>query len=756
MRLTLRSLLAYMDGLLEAEDAEHIRQKIEDSEYATGLFHRAQDVVQRLRLSAPMSRFRGAALDANTVAEYLDNKLATDRVPDFEKVCLDSDVHLAEVACCHQILTLILGEPAEVEPALRERIYRLPEGVGQSVPAVPPGSDEPTRSGPPPVEHGRKGRRKLAIPDYLREPPPRRRRWPVAVAVLLLVALVLGALALTGQFQRGAWLGDLVRKPAALLAGGPEAEPAEKSQGKPGPGAQLSPEIVQPPGVESPEGGEATGSRESPEGGEPAPTPPESPVPGQPGQEPHDSAAAEQPPGIALDGPEEPAGGPKAGEQTPPGEQVATVEGLTSPPPGPGQTEPGSTEPEGPQPPGEAVAEGGEEPEPVAVPVHSVGHATSDDQVLLRFSQARAAWERVPKGAELVAGDLLVAPPDYRPQFTLTAASGAKVELLASTQAGLLAPAGEQPGGVRVDFGRLVLGPTEASAAAVRLAVGDQWGVVKLEAGGSVAAIDVLPVREPGSNPETGPRAVQALLYCVAGRVSWQPAGAADPMEMNAPASLDLGAPLGEGLIAGEPYPAWVSGVELDPLTARGAANLAQLLQADRPAGLGLRELAEHRQKEIRWLAVRSLGYLGEFDPMVIALNDADRQLDWPDYVEELRAAVDRTPQGAAAVRQALEKRFGSDAQDMYRMLWGYTNADLEGGEDARLVRALEHPTLAVRVLAFWNLKQITGMGLFYEPESPPAKRRLPYQRWEERRKAGEIRHRPRAAEDAEPPAATQ
>ncbi len=748
MRLTLRSMLAYIDGILEPEDAEQIKTKIEASEFATKLFHRVQDVVERLRLSAPTSRYRGAALDANTVAEYLDNKLSTDRVPDFEKVCLDSDVHLAEVACCHQVLTLILGEPAEVEPALRERVYRLPETAGEEVVAEASEAPEATRAGPPPVETSRKGRRKLAIPEYLREPSARRRRWPVAAAVLLLVALAVVGLVASGQFESGTWLGDLVRRPTAMFARGPEPGPVQTTEQEPAAGTQPSPEIAQPRGVESPP------APESAEGGEPAPTPPESAGPGQtePDASP-DPAASEPPAEAAPGGTEQATGVAEPGQPT--GEQVATVEGATTQPPAqpepgptePGPTEPGSAGPEDTPPPGEAVAEGETQTPPRAVPVHPVGHALSETEVLLRFSQARAVWERVSKGTELVAGDVLVAPPDYRPQFALTAGSGPATAMLGETRVVLLAPAGEQPSGIRVDFGRLVFGPTGESAGAVRLAVGDRWGVVRLDSGGSVAAVEVLPVRRAGVHPETGPRAVQAILYCAAGRVAWQPAELPDAVELSGPASLDLGAPTEEGLVAGEPYPAWIAGVEPDPLKARGAANLAQRLQTGRPAGLGLRELAEHRQKEVRWLAVRSLGYLGEFDPMVLALNDAGQQPDWPDYIAELRAAVDRTPQAAAAVRQALEKRFSADAEDLYRMLWGYSNADLEGGEDARLVRALEHPTLAVRVLAFWNLKEITGMGLFYQPEASAVQRRLPYQRWEERLKAGEIRIRARPDE---------
>ena len=122
MRLTLRTMLCYLDDVLEPADARELGEKIEESDYASNVVHRIRNSIRRLRLGAPKVVGEGMGFDANTVAEYLDNTLSPDHVPDFERICLESEVHLAEVAASHQVLTLVLGEPAEVTSSMRNRI----------------------------------------------------------------------------------------------------------------------------------------------------------------------------------------------------------------------------------------------------------------------------------------------------------------------------------------------------------------------------------------------------------------------------------------------------------------------------------------------------------------------------------------------------------------------------------------------------------------------------------------------------------
>ncbi len=708
MRLTLRTMLAYMDGILEPEDAEDIRKKIEESEYATNLLHRTRDVMRRLRLAAPGLTDGTQQLDANTVAEYLDNTLHDERVTDFEKVCLDSDVQLAEVSSCHQILTLVLGEPAEIDPDARERMYRLVEQLvaeseAEKQTAAADDAAKTSGDGKPADEPEKtKTRQKPTVPEYLRDRPPRRRLWPIAVAVAATVGFVLAVLIAFGQLEPGTFLGD-------MLAGKPaERQIAQRPD-------ELKPPVVEQPLIEDTS----------------IPTPSDT------------TPSDTEPPGVNVLRVE------PSGEESALPETTETTE--TVEPPG-GPVEPPPAAPEMPEddtpdaaatpdvPADELVieppADSTQPPAAEPTPKQPMGHFTSGDQVLLRLDTDTGAWQRVAADQVVTSGQRLLALPAYRPLITL--GNGVAVELIDGTEIELVPPDADDTPGMKIAFGRAILRAVDKPNCRLRLLFGNHGGTVVLADAESVSAVDVNRLRLPGTNPETEPAPTTASLYAVSGKVLWEEAGRESVTVAPENYLMICEQPAVAGAV--KELPEWINSAALSTWDELAAPVLERSIGPDRSADLSLIELADHRRKEVSWLAARCLGYMDQPESMVVVLNEPEGRQIWPRCIEQLCSAVHRGPKTAAAVRQAMQRQYGQDAAGIYRMLWGYTQNDLEAGHAARLVGYLDHDTLAARVLSFWNLKEITGWGLFYKPEQTAAKRKTAVQKWTERLDSGEIK----------------
>lgn len=189
MRLTLRTLLAYLDDTLDPAEIKQIGQKVAESDAAQELIARIRQVTRRRRLTTPPATGPNARFDANTVADYLDSNLPSEQVAEVEKTCLDSDVHLAEIAACHQILTLVLGEPVLVPPLAKRRMYALVQGK-EAVPrkASPRKPATAMASG---EGHEADDTLLLGLPPWSRI---QSMRWLVPAAAALLVAGLAAAL----------------------------------------------------------------------------------------------------------------------------------------------------------------------------------------------------------------------------------------------------------------------------------------------------------------------------------------------------------------------------------------------------------------------------------------------------------------------------------------------------------------------------------------------------------------------------------
>ena len=205
MRLTLRTLLAYLDDALSPAETQQVGQQVAASESAQQLIERIKQVTRRRRLTTPDADAPERAVDPNVVAEYLSGTLAPEKAAELEKLCLESDVHLAEVAACHQILTLIGSELAHVPPTARQRMYGLVKG-----PEADPTRRPPLAAAAPAPgvdEHDEEDETLLlGLPSYRRTSPSVQRWASIAAVLVLAVALVtvlVLALGGNGRGQRG-------------------------------------------------------------------------------------------------------------------------------------------------------------------------------------------------------------------------------------------------------------------------------------------------------------------------------------------------------------------------------------------------------------------------------------------------------------------------------------------------------------------------------------------------------------------------
>jgi hypothetical protein len=256
----------------------------------------------------------------------------------------------------------------------------------------------------------------------------------------------------------------------------------------------------------------------------------------------------------------------------------------------------------------------------------------------------------------------------------------------------------------------------------------------------SVAAVSVRRRHVPGENPEEAEAHRISEVWAVSGSIRVQENEQQHQLQPGQKLVLFENQPA--HLTEVGPLPTWVTGDGVSDVDRSAAQRLQPALKPDRPISLALQERVEDRRYDVRALAVRCLGYLDQFDALVKALDDPDQRSYWNYHIDVLREALTRGPAVAAQVRLALEKKHGAEARPLYEMLWGYSPEQLQAGAAKKLVDYLSHASLDYRVLAFENLKEITGGTSLYRPWLPAARRRPGVFRWREQLDNGQIKYK--------------
>jgi hypothetical protein len=713
-------MLAYLDDILEPKDATELGEKIQESSFASDLVHRIRTSTRRLRLGAPKLSGQGTGLDPNTVAEYLDNTLPSGHVPDFEKVCLESDVHLAEVASCHQVLTIVLGEPAEIDQPLRERMYR----IGQDTAGAAPASTKGVAPPPVPAQHeSGNGTITLAPPARTKNTVRAGRSESpatgvsvksLAVTLLCTFVVVVVALRAVGPF-------DQTHIAYRMLFG--ESRSVEVTQNDVNATSDPAPATPQLAGREAPEGGD---DQSAASGGTVA-TPALDTNPQEPAPTPETSTDPLV--STPLD--------PSAGELI---TNTDDIPETVTPGAGP-KPDSASPEPVGPDstPPTPPATAGEVAPVPrvaVTTEVVDVGRYVAEDQMLARYDAPTDDWYQVANAMVLRAGDRLITFPTYRPHAVI---GDINVTFINATSVELMTAGEEGQPRMEMHFGSAVILPFKAAAGRIGLKIGDQEGHVVFGDLESVAAVKVSRYLPPGEDPEKAVASYIFQLYAVSGTVGWSEPDAETIVVAAGRMLLRVDGRVASVVDAG-PLPAWIEGRDLKEIERRASLELRTALAKDRPLSRSLMEMTDFRQHEVVDLACRSLSYLGVFDPLVEALSEKRQHYYWSDQFDELRDIVARSPESAATLCRMIEKLHAGDAASLYRLTWGYSPAQLSRGGDAKLVDFLENDAMSLRVMAFMNLESITGgVTKNFRPELPPSQEKTKVANWRRALKDGSI-----------------
>jgi len=781
MRLTLRTLLAHLDKTLEADDDAAIAAKLRESEFASLLVQRIHASMESNQISAPSPVSTSTADDPNRIGEYLDSVLSAEQVAEIERICLESDGHLAEVAACHQILTIVLGNPAEIPPTLRARIYDLGQhspayglaypspngsasgssqrsasllgvnpgndaisqalpsstvastnlaGRGSSIEPVGPDdsgvSDAPTRlrsagtmysklDDVTPAFPGTRRIRVSEMSDFAGRP---------SRVVPWLVSLALVASFLFVAVQAFA---PLLRKRAAAIDDDKIAT-MNTSPAEPGDADSIRPQAKTDELADTEDKPNILPADEI-------------------RQKILEAELNEAPPLVEVD--------------------PATMKAEPSPARAMNVIPPVPSIEEKPLVSVTMPAADDQAPETKEV-VASSSMLVSDGSLFLLRKPAETTYVLAKKEELIPNGSEVVCPPLYRDrlsiaeQFELTMIGPAKLTI-------------DQPSLESVvltsSLGRFLLSalpdktpiPTDADAPIapansvdkrITILLGDVRHEVTLDGADAIAAIEISHSRPPGADPEDEGSSTQSLqILAVQGSLRWNVEGA-DELAIETGEFATWSPKSKVAKATGGDVPAWIEQPKelTGSLESSARDGLLALVRGNESIELSLREAIDFRRSEVGALAAQTLALLDR--PAVYfgadgIFSDIRQKPHWESHFATLVAAVDRGPKSAAIVRDAINQMDAAESSAIFRMLWLFSNPQLEAGSDELLVSSLDNANMTVRVLAAENLRKITGTTQFFKPENETAPRRSSdIKKWETRLRKRDIRW-PEAAKAA-------
>jgi hypothetical protein len=631
-------------------------------------------------------------------------------------------VHLAEVAGCHQVLTLVLGEPVAIAPESRERMYalapesgkdeqlvaamegRTADGNGKAVAPSPPANPQPMAA-PRRFEDG--------LPPQLRRKPLFKRLLP------FLIVLFLG----------GAFVGIVATDPSLLPYFGTD----DDTQDAGGELAQSDSATTLPP---SKNGDSKLPEQTSPKkDGTLVASRGKGEYPRVPAGVNHKPPPDVPEPGV---GAKVPAGkDPKLVDSKPPVKVATVPSNQKSPVAAPKKSQ---AKPAGPAP-------------------RMQYDASINKGLLLRYDEEFKDWLVMAPRSVVHPGDVLAAPAPFDSDIAIGDGQ-CRAVLQGMTRLTVLPPSAVATFGFDLRRGHLVLKSAEADKGkagnvVVELRIRGELFRLELLTPGTVCGVEVEPAvpTEFEKVPKTDVYAGGVYVSTGAVRLSQGDknvatiAAAADNAGYLSLKPSARAANAGQWTAAVDQMdaPDWVTAGPRKRSVAVERYSTLYLkefeIDAAPPAKVPLPRISmlenataivRDRRALVSEFAVFALAVTESYRELVRALADAAHEESRRAAIDGLRTWLTMDVKNGPLLKAQVAGVFTEpDADIVYRLLWGFSEQDARDPvTSSQLVEWLNHNHIAVRELAFLHVHQLTGRRDGYRPNLLPNQRMIAVNRW--------------------------
>ncbi|WP_339613409.1 hypothetical protein [uncultured Rubinisphaera sp.] len=725
MKLTLRYLLAYLDDILKPQDAAAVGRLVKSSPNATALVERIRALIRMRRLTVPAPAEKKKGLNANDVAEYLDNLTPVDEVVAYEESLLKSDEKLAEVAGTHQILSLVLGGKPKIPASTKSQLQQIaisflpddaqfPDEASQStgssveIPAMMAPSIEPASP-------------EIAIPFEI----PKRNDGFKQFLIILGVILLLGA-----------WAYSILTDPSFKDAG---RNYAERSRN------------IDDPVNGNPIAGVGEVGTSELVAGNPEGTSVKVPAPQKMNQQPH----------VAVTTPTSPVAPASTGSANMPSPENTDTELAANNIPGePMVPEENAT---GNGAGNQAMAPAVVQPNPIQF-APSMTYVTEGQPLIYVPGNSQTGGSVAAEtGTEIKLNSSVFSPQYALASFTINN-DRIRLQMRENSAAQLIGSDNELTVSLRLLQGQFLLEVLpvvgDDSLTTLQLVIGKNIWTMTLPDQPTTLVLEVIP--QPTNQFEQIPTngLYVANLWSTGAPVSLQrgagqpsppgnyfallplnlAASPAPPVEEagDAPDNNDNPPPAENNQLTAmnaPPLPAWSDG---GPLTMtlsqkRDQQEFQKYFGASNNLWLDMQGVADDPNPRIAELAARVLALGRQYDSLVTILARSPHEETRTEAIRGLRIWLPQDPTHPELLKESLAKTFNPEtAQTVYTLLWGFTLDDGRRPDiSRRLVDGLRHEHVAVRELSIYWIAELTGQKLGYRPLAVANTREQAVTSWE-------------------------